>query len=186
MEQEFEILRQKLATACELIGEEYFQLPVAVREEGEADTVYRERVYCYELYHQLRCAWGDFGFSLGGEVDKAGHPYFRGERYAQAKPDLLVHQPGNMDRNLACVEVKPVTRPWPEFRADLEKLTWFCQNADYHRGIFIVYGSAAEGVRDDVGDRLRRAVAAHASIDITRIDVLRHLSPGRGVERIQL
>ena len=28
----------------------YFQLPVAERE----DPIYRERVYCYELYHQLR------------------------------------------------------------------------------------------------------------------------------------
>ena len=49
----------------------YFQLPVARRKE----RIYRERVYCYELYHQLRNALGDnFAYKLHGEVDKAGHP----------------------------------------------------------------------------------------------------------------
>jgi hypothetical protein len=93
-----------LAASCAQIGGEYFQLPIA-----EADAVYRERVYCYELYHQLRRLWRDFPFSLGGEVDKEGHPHFKNGPYAGAKPDLLVHWPGNMDGNLACVEVKPGT-----------------------------------------------------------------------------
>jgi hypothetical protein len=44
---------------------------------------YRERVYCYELYHQMRRRWPlNCEYSLNGEVDKRGHPYL------QARPDL--------------------------------------------------------------------------------------------------
>jgi hypothetical protein len=137
MEHELRFFEEMLARASGCIGPEYFQLPLA-----DADAVYRERVYCYELYHQLRCLWDGFPFSLGGEVDKGGHPRFQNGPYAHAKPDLLVHVPGNMDANLACIEVKPIGRPVAEFTADLRKLTWFCQNANYYRGIFLVYGEA--------------------------------------------
>src|SRR5271166_4608826 len=134
MERESAVLEEKVLNASLLFTAEYFQLPVA-----DADSVYRERVYCYELYHQLRVSWGDFPFSLGGEVDKIGHPHFRNGPYAMSKPDLLIHEPGSMERNLACMEVKPNGRPNAELRNDLRKLTWFCRNARYHRGIFLVY-----------------------------------------------
>jgi hypothetical protein len=105
MDQEFATFEEKLARASARIDGEYFQLPVA-----DADSVYRERVYCYELYHQLRSLWNGFPFSLGGEVDKMKHPFFENGPCATAKPDLLVHRPGDMNRNLACVEVKPCCR----------------------------------------------------------------------------
>jgi hypothetical protein len=136
MQEEFEIFQTMVATAASRVTRLYFQLPVAQLE----DAVYRERVYCYELYHQLRVEWNGFDFSLGGEVDKGGHPFFRAGEYAHAKPDLLVHRPGDMERNLACVEVEPCVRPVTEFREDLKKLTWFCRNTRYYRGIFLVYG----------------------------------------------
>jgi hypothetical protein len=102
MKRQFAEFERKLATACERIDAEYFQVPVK-----DAESMYRERVYCYELYHQLRRDWRRFPFGLGGEVDKTGHPLFRDGPYAASKPDLLVHEPGNMEHNLACVEVKP-------------------------------------------------------------------------------
>lgn len=61
-------LLKTLMGATPLVAPEYFQLP-----QVEADTVYRERVYCYEHHHQIRLRWNDFPFSLGGEVDKACH-----------------------------------------------------------------------------------------------------------------
>lgn len=68
--------------ASERLGQEYFQLPVA----GE-EPQYRERVYCYELYHLWRCNWSNhFQFSLSGEVDKQNHPIIR----KNAKPDYLL------------------------------------------------------------------------------------------------
>jgi hypothetical protein len=64
MEQLTEILRQ--ATAA--ISNDYFLLPIR-----GADPVYRERVYCYELYHQMRLRWPQGSpCRLNGEVDKSG------------------------------------------------------------------------------------------------------------------
>lgn len=48
MEEFTQILRQ--ATAA--IAPEYFHFPI----DG-GDPIFRERVYCYELYHQLRERW---------------------------------------------------------------------------------------------------------------------------------
>jgi hypothetical protein len=165
-----------LLAACSQISPEYFQLPVA-----EADAVYRERVYCYELYHQLRRLWGNFPFSLGGEVDKEGHPHFENGPYAGAKPDFLVHWPGNMDGNLACVEVKPGTRSVRSFKDDLRKLTWFNRNAGYHAGIFLVYGREPEieGWDARIREKILRAVRGDAEIDAAAIRVLFHGGPGQ-------
>jgi hypothetical protein len=183
MQEEFSTFERMLAEAASRVGALYFQLPVAQL----ADAIYRERVYCYELYHQLRIGWGAFGFSLGGEVDKSGHPLFRCGPYAQAKPDLLVHEPGNMGRNLACVEVKPCIRPVAEFAEDLKKLTWFCHHAEYYRGIFLVYG-ADEHETPDL-NLLRanlREAAQGPDIDRERICLIHHRRVGEQAARIQL
>ena len=89
-----------LIEATAEVVDPYFLLPVANRKKGW----YRERVYCYELYHQMRLRWpADCVYRLNGEVDKIGHPYFQDA--AAPKPDLLVHQPGH-GNNYAIVEVK--------------------------------------------------------------------------------
>ena len=82
----------------------YFQIQFA----GSNELKFRERVYCYELYHQLRNILGDeFRYKLDGEVDKEGHPFY--PKLGPKKPDLIVHVPHDMDWNLAVIEVKPVT-----------------------------------------------------------------------------
>ena len=92
------------ATAA--IDPDYFLLPVSGREH----PIYRERVYCYELYHQIRVRWpGDTRHTLAGEIDKSGHPLIRGNGLDNCKPDFLVHLPGEMEGNYAAIEVKPVT-----------------------------------------------------------------------------
>ena len=181
MEREFAALEEKLASASARMAAEYFQLPVA-----DADSVYRERVYCYEFYHQLRCEWGDFDFSLGGEVDKIGHPHFQDGPYARSKPDLLVHQPGNMNHNLACIEVKPYTGDAREFRNDLLKLTWFCRHAGYYRGLFLVYGSEAgdKQDRDLLRANLRKASEGYEEINMARIVLWAHAAAGQQGGRI--
>jgi hypothetical protein len=183
MEQELNSFEGMIAAASARIGPEYFQLPVA-----GADAVYRERVYCYELYHQLRCLWDDFPFSLGGEIDKSGQPHFQDGPYSNAKPDLLVHVPANMDRNLACVEVKPFGRPVTEFTSDLKKLTWFCVHANYHRGIFLVYGGDDVESETDgpLREKVQRAVGHGEEIDLARIHIFSHSGIGRPARRIEL
>jgi len=181
MEREFGVLEQKLAEAAARIEREYFQLPVA-----DADSVYRERVYCYEMYHQLRCGWDGFPFSLGGEVDKVGHPHFRNGPYARSKPDLLVHEPGNMERNLACVEVKACGADIDEIRGDLRKLAWFCGNARYHGGIFLVYSMERDETPDYAVLRAKIGMAARDGIDLARISVFAHAAVGQQAEKIHL
>jgi hypothetical protein len=169
---------EMLTTAMARITEDYFQLPVA-----DADAVYRERVYCYELYHQLRCLWHDFPFRLGGEVDKSGHPHFEDGPYSLAKPDLLVHVPRDMGNNLAAVEVKPCDRSVRAFREDLEKLTWFCQHAEYFRGVFLVYGTAD---RDAVQSKVVRAARSSAQVDLQSIEVFHHENAGSAASRLHI
>lgn len=53
MEKDIGTFIQLLNDATKEIEDQYFQLPI----DG-ADSVYRERVYAYELYHQLRKIWG--------------------------------------------------------------------------------------------------------------------------------
>lgn len=142
MHEALSIVTEWLLCASSQVGPDYFQLPVA----GQEDPEYRERVYCYELYHRWRAHWPDgFPFTLGGEIDKSGHPLIRGG----AKPDFLVHVPGRMT-NLLIVEVKPFNRPWADMVIDLKKLTRFRRNlvppgqpGNYHAAYFWVYGLQA-------------------------------------------
>ena len=122
-----------LLDASSQIGKEYFQLPVYGCEEPE----YRERVYCYELYHRWRCRWPDaFPYSLSGEVDKARHPLIR----KSLKPDFLVHVPGSRD-NLFVMEVKSGNAPTSSLRDDLKKLMWFLDEpAKYQAASLWIYG----------------------------------------------
>ena len=155
MREQLKLVTDWLLQASEQVGPEYFQLPVAGAEEPE----YRERVYCYELYHRWRCHWDDdFPFSLGGEIDKSGHPLIRGA----AKPDFLVHIPRHMT-NLVIVEVKPSNASAAKMTADLKKLTSYRRDlrdqnglaASYYAAYFWVYG-----VRVDQWPELRSRLLA--------------------------
>jgi hypothetical protein len=107
---------------------------------GKEDPIYRERVYCYELYHQMRLLWPiKTPYSLCGEVDKRGHPFYRGNELDQAKPDFLVHIPGEL-RNYAVIEVKPINARHRGIYKDLKTLTTFRRNAGYQRAIYLFYG----------------------------------------------
>jgi hypothetical protein len=81
-------LTELLEEATQRVPAMYFQIAL----DG-GDPIYRERVYCYELYHQLRCVWPpDTDFYLNCELDKAAHPILRKLGADFAKPDLLVHR----------------------------------------------------------------------------------------------
>lgn len=160
-----------LAIATAGIAQEYFMLPIA-----SGDPLYRERVYCYELYHQLRCIGKLLPYSLAGEVDKSGQPNFRNSNLATAKPDFLVHIPGRMDHNLACVEVKSRANGTVGFVDDLVKLTSFCRTAEYRRGIFLIYGHALRDASTSgyLASQLRGLSANRNDIDLNLIDVWHH------------
>lgn len=168
---------EALLKASSQITDGYFQLPVA----GQEIPVYRERVYCYELYHQWRlCFPSDSAFSLSGEVDKARHLLINDG----SKPDFLVHVPGSMN-NLLIVEVKPKHADPGRMADDLKKLTRYRRNlkdstgkaANYEAAYFWVYGLSSENwpkLRDEV----RGIVKNPDDVDVSLIKVFVHEKAG--------
>lgn len=138
------------------------------------DLVYRERVYCYELYHQLRRLWpGGSEFCLNGELDKSAHPILCKLGANYAKPDLLVHKPGRMDGNHAVIEVKSSKAPNAGITKDLDTLALFRNKVGYQRAIYLIFGS--EALR--TAERLRSIAR---KIDrLPEIELWIHCTPGK-------
>jgi hypothetical protein len=158
---------EMLVAATAAIDGLYMQLPV---DGGEAQ--FRERVYCYELYHQLRLRWPIHSdFAINGEVDKRGHP-FAALRATMAIPDFLVHTPGSMAGNYAIVEVKPATAQVSGIREDLRKLMRFRQDdIHYERAIYLFYGGANL-------QRVHGVVAEPEFSHLPEIELWTHLEAG--------
>ena len=165
-----------LGIATENITADFIRFPI---DGGDRELfTYRERVYCYELYHQLRIDWDDYsdGYQVSGEVDKGGHPILRRRGIRSGIPDLLVHLPGldGMSFNYAVIEVKGPRVKDPGIKADLIKLDRFVRLADYQRAIFLVYASG-RGRNDEWVQRVNR-ITGEAGIE-TPIEIWLHPEP---------
>lgn len=135
-----------LEEATRQLPKPYFHLNI----DG-GDHVYRERVYCYELYHQIRCLWPiQSDFYLNGELDKSAHPLLRELGADYAKPDLLVHKPGYMSGNHAIIEVKSSKAQNAGIVKDLNTLALFKTRVGYHRAIYLLFGYEAETTAERV------------------------------------
>ena len=139
-----DIFDKAIKSATSQIKEEYFQM-----SECGGRRAWRERVYCYEFYHQLRkllCIDSYFcQFALSGEVYK-GEP--RLPKSETRIPDFIVHVPGAAI-NYAVIEVKPAgvfdkgrKEVKRQIRKDLKSLQYFDTNTefDYKRAIFLIFG----------------------------------------------
>jgi hypothetical protein len=158
-----------LTRATGAIAEAYFRLQV----DG-GDPVYRERVYCYELYHQMRVQWPRHSeYYLNGEIDKAAHPILMELGAAGAKPDLLVHRPGYMVGNYAIIEVKKSDAANGAIRIDLAKLSLFVRRVRYQRAIYLIYGEDAD---DQLLQRVRDVAATMPELAPTELWL--HQRPG--------
>lgn len=156
IEADVHAFQEMLCKACRAISQEYMLLPV----HGVENPQYRERVYCYELYHQVRLVLEDsrFPYFAGGEIDKTGHPLIRNNHLDQVKPDLAIHIPGDMGRNLCVVEAKPVNLQNDELLADdLRKLTSFRLFGQYQSACFLLYGQRAKDSLETVAARVSAA-----------------------------
>jgi hypothetical protein len=144
-------LTDLLAEATAAIEPGYFLLSI----HGGL-PVYRERVYCYELYHQMRKRWLDgCPFWLNGEVDKAAHPRLMELGADGFKPDLLVHRPGDMGGNHAVLEVKPARSARHGAPKDLNTLSVFRRVVGYERAIYLIYG-------EDISEALVHWIVHHS------------------------
>jgi hypothetical protein len=169
-----------LAASTQAISQLYFQLPVA----GHEAVSYRERVYCYELYHQLRCRWPmDTAYSLAGEIDKKGHPLVRGNGLDNVKPDFLIHIPGDMGGNFAAMEVKSVNGDAAGLGKDLRTLTAFTVHANYERSLLLVYGAGLTA--NTLLEKIYAIAGAESDlVDMRLVEVWRHAVAGEPAFRI--
>jgi hypothetical protein len=149
MENDFMFFMEQLKKALMMINENYidismYQLP---------DSKYRERVYCYELYHQLRKILGDhYNYMLDGELSKNAHPIIEKEIGAKI-PDFLIHYRNKMDHNLAIIEVKPiksVNDSITNLNDDLDKIIDFIDIAEYQYGIMLIYSNGMDPLNDNI------------------------------------
>lgn len=141
-----------LGEAGRFVADPWFLLPVGAGDASPPVRHYRERVYCYELYHQLRVlstqgggrAAGAPTYVLSGEIDKAGlNAVIDGGLH---KPDLVWHEPGDSEHNAVVVEVKASDHLRAEpLRKDLETLRAFLEaERGYAKAAFLVFGNIAE------------------------------------------
>jgi hypothetical protein len=138
--------------ACPRIDGRRFIVPVAHRDDPSY-RAYRERIYCYELYHQLRLLEGTQGasagsplYALSGEIDKSGLNAV--VENGTEKPDLVWHVPGEAHCNAVVVEVKAVVGlRLPGIQKDLETLAKFltAEDRSYREGVFLLYGPPSRG-----------------------------------------
>jgi hypothetical protein len=177
-------LSEVLQVATASVDGAYFRLNI----DG-GDPVFRERVYCYELYHQMRMKWPDeCMFVLNGEVDKSAHPILRGIGAANAKPDLLVHTPGAMAGNYAIIEVKHSIAA-AGVRKDLKTLDLFVRKVRYQRAIYIIYGVNAnaaglaeiEKIASEFAELVPIEVWLHSEINCPATHVATICRPAQGI-----
>jgi hypothetical protein len=173
---DFEHFFKKFREATANVSSQYFKLKVACREE----EIFRERVYCYELYHQLRCLLGDsFPYQLDGELDKNGHSILQGKE----KPDFVIHFRGQMDKNLAVIEVKSIENSSDEINKDLGKFKELLKIGKYYKAIMLIYGNERNSERkiNQVGTEVNKLGTEYKE----RVLLVWHNKPGEQAEIIR-
>ena len=173
-------IKDLLAEATAKIDPNYFLLPVA-NVHGELPILhYRERVYAYELYHQLRVLWPAWHYSLGGEVNKRQHPLVCGPGLDNVMPDLLVHKPGCMNHNLVVIEIKAASHDARQeaIEKDIRRLIAFCEKASYEVGILLAYGEHIGRVQD-------YARRTKNTVNLDAIELWHHATPNQPARKIQ-
>lgn len=155
MEERVESFIQMIKDSLDNVGDEYYKITTTYRTLG----IVRERVFCYELYHQMRLVQSDRGLNdvqIHGEIDKSGHIAF--DRNARKNPDFVFHIPGMMQGNAIVVEVKgKIEGTYQEgVYKDIVTLSKFANNTHYyHSGVLIIYNYTFEEFSRKIGEFLK-------------------------------
>lgn len=129
-----------------------------------------ERVFCYELYHQIRFLMGDSQIDLEenailqAELKKDNirllMEFMPDEIQRLRKeyiPDFLLHSPSNFEHQEAVVEVK--ANPEITFREifdDLKKLDEFITNYSYKIGLLLIVNAQLDYIHRIIHDHQRQ------------------------------
>ncbi len=165
-----------IKTALSQVESVYFKLETTYKPSG----IVRERVFCYELYHQIRKIMPEFDLTLNGEIDKSGHPDFvpRGLK----NPDFVFHKPGSHEDNTLVIEVKGKLKP-DAIEKDFNKITNFIEEYNYKAGVFVLYNNSLEKLKQRAG-RVLRNYNSRPSANSVHILAIEH--PGMDCEELLL
>ena len=136
-------------------------------ETANGEQKYRERVFCYELYHQMRERQKNYfyGLIINGELDKTGNI-----NYKREKPDFVIHVQGTDDRNEAIIEVKNTLQEEDVYK-DIGKIDRFIRNHKYKMGIFLTYNQPLSEVEKVIKEiRVLRCIENKENIYIIAAD----------------
>ena len=169
-----------LSDSIEVIEEKYINLSVA----GKEDTIQRERIYCGELYHQIRTRIVEMTYEINNEPNKIKHPIIEASCGA-VDPDFIIHRPGSMgeEDNLAVIEVKRSTGDL--IKGIIKDITTInCMTSienGYYAGIIIIYGYLTKSKKDKLIERIK-----FKTNDIKKLLLVFHESPGNRPQIIEL
>ncbi len=141
-----------IAEAAGQITAPYLRLVTTYEPTG----IVRERVFCYELYHQIRILLGkDNKITLNGEIDKRGHVDFaNGDK---RNPDFVFHIPGTHLGNTVVMEIKG--KMVDEIMKDFETLLIFTNKYQYQSGVFLLYNHSIKELTEQFSDKLKKMTA---------------------------
>ena len=151
MDEKIESFVEMIKGSLDNVGDEYYKITTTYESSG----IVRERVFCYELYHQMRLVQSERGLNdvqIHGEIDKNGHIAF--DRNARKNPDFVFHVPGMMEGNAIVVEVKGKLEGTYQdgICKDIGTLSKFTDNRYYYRlGVLIIYNYNLEEFRKKMG-----------------------------------
>lgn len=155
MDTKYDKLLDIIANSIENVEDKFFNFRVA----GTDKTMKRERVYCGELYHQMRRRFDSLDYDLNIEPDKKSHPEIE-KHCGPINPDLVVHRMDKMgpEDNLAVIEIKSSEGNLSSgIKNDLEKLNCLTSIPNgYFGGIIIVFGALTERRQRNLEGRIKR------------------------------
>ena len=155
MDEKIESFVEMIKGSLDNVGDEYYKITTTYESSG----IVRERVFCYELYHQMRSVQSARGLTdvqIHGEIDKSGHIAF--DRNSRKNPDFVFHVPGMMKGNAIVVEVKgKIEGNYQEgVYKDIVTLSKFTNNKHYyHSGILIIYNYTYDEFLRKIGEFLK-------------------------------
>ncbi len=141
-----------ITKAAVQVTEKYLRLTTTYEPSG----IVRERVFCYELYHQLRLILDDSNkLTLNGEIDKRGHKDFKAKD--RKNPDFVFHIPGQHFGNTIIFEVKG-TLDKKGIIKDFETIITFISTYQYQAGVFLLYNNSLKSLMHVLGKKFDKFI----------------------------
>lgn len=134
-----------LEKAIRNVDTSYQSVDVAHLSPEDDVNIKRERVYCYELYHQLRLIIGESFYDVNGEIDKRGHKLISDG----FNPDFIIHKQGSMNFNELALEVK-VNWVKENVKKDFCTLYKMTECYGYKLGVFLFVGKRFSEIKSDL------------------------------------